>query len=50
MTEELAGGATLVAVLKSDRYARTLRVRLPDGTAAVHKTSVYTMVILRQKI
>jgi RIO-like serine/threonine protein kinase len=33
-------GAVVVAVLKSDRYARTLRVRLADGTSAVHKTSV----------
>lgn len=40
MTEEVAGGATVLAVLKSDRYARTLRVRLADGTPAVHKTSV----------
>ena len=40
MTEEVSGGATVLAVLKSDRYARTLRVRLADGTIAVHKTSV----------
>lgn len=40
MTDEVAGGATVLAVLKSDRYARTLRVRLADGTPAVHKTSV----------
>jgi RIO-like serine/threonine protein kinase len=40
VTEEAAGGAAVLAVLKSDRYARTLRVRLQDGTVAVHKTSV----------
>jgi RIO-like serine/threonine protein kinase len=40
VTGEVAGGATVLAVLKSDRYARTLRVRLADGTSAVHKTSV----------
>ena len=40
MTEEAAPGASVIAVLKSDRYARTLRVRLADGTTAVHKTSV----------
>jgi hypothetical protein len=33
-------GAAVVTVLKSDRYARTLRVRLPGGDSAVHKTSV----------
>jgi len=36
-------GAVVEAVLKSDRYARTLRVRLPDGTRAVHKTSVVVL-------
>jgi RIO-like serine/threonine protein kinase len=36
-------GATVEAVLKSDRYARTLRVRLADGTRAVHKTSVVVL-------
>jgi len=35
--------AVVEAVLKSDRYARTLRVRLPDGTRAVHKTSVVVL-------
>jgi hypothetical protein len=33
-------GAVVERVLKADRYARTLRVRLEDGTQAVHKTSV----------
>jgi len=36
-------GAVVEAVLKSDRYARTLRVRLADGTRAVHKTSVVVL-------
>lgn len=33
-------GAEVLAVLKSDRYARTVKVRLANGVAAVHKTSV----------
>jgi RIO-like serine/threonine protein kinase len=33
-------GAVVEDVLKTDRYATTLRVRLPDGSRAVHKTSV----------
>jgi RIO-like serine/threonine protein kinase len=33
-------GAVVEDVLKTDRYATTLRIRLPDGTRAVHKTSV----------
>jgi len=36
-------GATVEAVLKTDRYARTLRIRLQDGTRAVHKTSVVVL-------
>jgi predicted Ser/Thr protein kinase len=36
-------GARVEAELKSDRYARTLRVRLADGTSAVLKTSVVTL-------
>ncbi len=36
-------GAIVEQVLKSDRYARTLRVRLEDGTPAVHKTSVVVL-------
>jgi RIO-like serine/threonine protein kinase len=36
-------GAEVDVVLKCDRYARTLRVRLPDGTRAVHKTSVVSV-------
>lgn len=33
-------GAVVETVLKSDRYARTLKVRLADGTPAIHKTSI----------
>ena len=36
-------GAVVEAVLKTDRYATTLRVRLADGTRAVHKTSVVAL-------
>jgi RIO-like serine/threonine protein kinase len=45
MTEPVPGvpGAVVEAVLKSDRYARTLRVRLADGRRAVHKTSVVVL-------
>lgn len=36
-------GAVVEAVLKSDRYATTARVRLPDGTRAVWKRSVVVL-------
>jgi RIO-like serine/threonine protein kinase len=36
-------GAVVEAVLKSDRYAATLRVRLADGTRAVFKRSVVVL-------
>lgn len=36
-------GAEVVLLLKDDRYARTARIRLADGTAAVWKRSVVTL-------
>ena len=36
-------GARVEAVLKSDRYATTSRVRLADGTLAVHKRSAVVL-------
>jgi RIO-like serine/threonine protein kinase len=36
-------GAVVVEVLKSDRYAATSRVRLDDGSSAVHKVSAIVL-------
>ncbi len=36
-------GARVTTILKSDRYARTLKVALADGRPAIHKTSVVVL-------